>query len=149
MLHRTSPSSKPAIRFLSWLRFLLREILLESRIALRLILFRHTNKQVLRVVDFGPDLEATPTGLVGCNRTHSRIRDKLIFDTKYSWATTQIDALLFLEAWEMGAKWGENKQRMAGMDTLIDLDDLDPTPIYENKEKTLKAAREVISRQGL
>lgn len=148
MVYRTPLTTSHAIRHLFWLRDLVCEILSEIRIALRRIQFRHTNKLVLQGVDFGPALEETPTGhLVACNRTHSSIRDKLIFESKFHWATTGLDHLLFLQAWDMGAKYSENKERLSGMDTLLDPGDLDLTTVYENYITAVQAAEEVISRQ--
>lgn len=124
---------------------LVREILQEMGIGHLRIRFRHTSMKSLQVVDFGPDLEATPAGWVGCNRTHSRIRDKLVFDSRFPWATTGIDHLMFLEAWDMGARWGESKTHMSGMDTPIDPRSYDYCYFYRNAVQT---AKDLISHQG-
>jgi hypothetical protein len=100
------------------MRFLLCEILLELRSGLRRIQFRHTNTRDLQVVDFGLALEELPTGrLVPCSRTQQCIVDKVSFEERFRWATTQLDSLLFVEAWKMGARWGMNTKRISDMDT--------------------------------
>jgi hypothetical protein len=132
-----------ASNLLYQLRSLVHEILQEMGIARLRIRFRRTSMKSLQVVGFGPDLEAFPAGWVGCNRTHSRIRDKLVFDSRFPWATNPLDCLLFLQAWEMGARWGENKTRMSGMDTLVDPRDYNYLSCHE---KAVQAAQEIISQ---
>ena len=111
----------PAIEPLYWICSLVRETLLEMGIALRRMRFRRTKLRGLQVVGFGSHLEVSPTGhLVPCNKTHSSIQDKLVFDLTFPWATSPVDQLMFLAAWDMGARWGESKEHTSGMDTLVE-----------------------------
>lgn len=115
---RSSVTADRVARFLCNLLELWREILLESRTAILRIRFRHTNRRALQVVDFGAHLEESPNGhLVPCRETHARLRDRAKVTAKFPWARTQLDALVFLETWEMGAKWGENQRHMGRKDT--------------------------------
>ncbi len=97
-------------------------------------------------LSLGHAAELTPTGrVVPCKETYGRIRDSIVFETRFPWAT-RVDLALFLTAWDMGAKWGESQQRTQQKDN--EASEFQPSPsVYESYTRALQEANEILSHE--